>query len=268
MTISPNSALDAMLDKGGVRLDISVPRATVTLERPEVRNAQTPAMWRALTAIGEAIPDEVRVVVVAGSGESFSAGLDRRMIDGTGVDGEMDLRDLARRPDLQDETIEEFQRAFTWLRDGDAISVAAVAGHAVGAGFQLALACDLRICAQDAQFAMREISYGIVPDLTGTRPLLEAVGYSRALELCATGRWMSASEAVSTGLASAVVPRDELSSAVDDLVAALTAPLPNALKATKRLLRGALDVPEAEQRRRERIEQQGRLAELAGLFGS
>ena len=57
----------------------------------------------------------------------------------------------------------------------------------MGAGFQLALACDLRVVADDARFAMRETSLGLVPDLGGTQPLVEAVGYSRALEICVTG---------------------------------------------------------------------------------
>ena len=98
--------------------------------------------------------------------------------------------------DQLDATITAFQRGFTWLRDERVISIAAVQGHAVGAGFQLALACDLRMVADDARFAMRETSLGLVPDLTGTAPLVRAIGYSRALEVCVTGRWIGAEEAV------------------------------------------------------------------------
>ena len=88
--------------------------ATVTLDRPEERNAQTPAMWRALAAIGEELPDDVRVVVVRGAGQSFCAGLDRAMLDpGTG--------DVARLLELDDEAISKaidgYQQGFTWLRD-------------------------------------------------------------------------------------------------------------------------------------------------------
>ena len=81
------------------------------------------------------------------------------------------------------------------------VSVAAVQGHAIGAGFQLALACDVRVVADDVQLAMREPSLGLVPDLVGTWPLVHAVGYSRALEICLTGRPVGAEEAVATGLA-------------------------------------------------------------------
>ena len=79
-------------------------------------------------------------------------------------------------------------------------------GHAIGAGFQLALACDLRVVAEDVSFAMRETSLGLVPDLAGTEPLVACVGYARALEICATGRAVRADEAVRLGLAQVAVP--------------------------------------------------------------
>ena len=72
-------------------------------------------------------------------------------------------------------------------------------GYAIGAGFQLALACDLRVLADDAQLSMKETSLGLVPDLTGTKPLVEAVGYSRALEICTTGRLVGATGGRSAG---------------------------------------------------------------------
>ena len=100
-----------------------------------------------------------------------------------------------------DAAIAGFQEAFTWWRRPDLVSVAAVQGHAVGAGFQLALACDVRVVADDVQLAMREPSLGLVPDLVGTWPLVQAVGYSRALEICLSGRWVGADEAVAIGIA-------------------------------------------------------------------
>ena len=122
------------------------------------------------------------------------------------------------------------------------MSIAAVQGHAIGAGFQLALACDLRVVADDVQFAMRETSLGLVPDLAGTHPLVELVGYARALEICATGRFVHAEEARATGLANLVVPADELDGAVNDLAAALLAAPRDAVIETKALLRGAVAV--------------------------
>jgi enoyl-CoA hydratase/carnithine racemase len=106
-----------------------------------------------------------------------------------------------------------------------------------------------------------------VPDLTGTKPLVELVGYSRALEICATARAVSAQEARDIGLATAVVPREELDDSVEDLVAALTAPLYGAVAETKQLLQTALVLDLTEQRRLEREAQVRRFRELAALMG-
>jgi enoyl-CoA hydratase/carnithine racemase len=206
-------------------------------------------------------------VVLDADGPSFSAGLDRRMFDGAGIPGEPSLADLAALdPHSLDRTIAQFQAAFTWWRRSAAVTVAAVAGHAVGAGFQLALACDLVVCAEDARFAMRETSLGLVPDLGGTARLVEAVGYPRALEICATGRWVGAREAVDLGLAIAVVPAAELTAAVDDLVAALLAAPAGALRETKALLRHAGHGSDEAQLAAERAAQARCLAELANAL--
>ena len=86
-------------------------------------------------------------------------------------------RSRPRSPPLDDATLErriaEAQRGFLWLRRPEIVSIAAVQGHAIGAGFQLALACDLRVLADDAKLCMKEPALGLVPDLTGTKPLVE-----------------------------------------------------------------------------------------------
>ncbi|CAM5685084.1 Enoyl-CoA hydratase/carnithine racemase OS=Streptomyces violarus OX=67380 GN=FHS41_008151 PE=3 SV=1 [Streptomyces violarus] len=205
---SPDKDLVPVLDKDGVRLTVDDAIATVTLTNPAKRNAQSPALWRALTEAGRQVPGSVRVVVLRAEGKSFSAGLDRQAFTPEGFDGEPSFIDLARGSDAElDAAIAEYQEAFTWWRRSDIVSVAAVQGHAIGAGFQLALACDLRVVADDVQFAMRETSLGLVPDLTGTHPLVGLVGYARALEICVTGRFVTAEEAVNTGLANVAVPR-------------------------------------------------------------
>jgi enoyl-CoA hydratase/carnithine racemase len=247
----------------GLHLDISDAIATVTLSRPEVRNAQTPAMWAALAAIGAQLPESTRVVVVRGAGHSFSAGLDRAMLDpATG--------DVARLLRLDDDAISDaidgYQRGFTWLRDPRFISIAAVQGYAIGAGFQLALSCDLRVVAEDAQLSMKEPALGLVPDLTGTKPLVEAVGYQRALEICATTRMVAAEEAVHIGLALTAVPADGLETAVADLAQALTANVEGAVAETKALLQSAAEQDLETQRRLEREAQVRRFRELAALL--
>ncbi|HKE71001.1 MAG TPA: enoyl-CoA hydratase/isomerase family protein [Nocardioidaceae bacterium] len=251
------------LDEAGLRIDADGPILTVTLDRPDVRNAQTPAMWRALAAIGEAIDTDVRVVVVRGAGAAFSAGLDRRLMTPEGIAGELTFAEIAALSD--DEALAQiatFQSAFTWWRRPDILSVAAVQGAAVGAGFQLALACDLRVIAEDARFCMREPTLGLVPDLGGTKPLVEILGYAGALEVCATGRWIEAREAVESGLATVCVPSDELNGTVADLVAALAVAPAGAVQATKALLVDAAGRSYDAQLDAERRAQLGRLRDL------
>jgi enoyl-CoA hydratase/carnithine racemase len=250
----------------GLRLDVDGPVATITLDRPEVRNAQTPAMWLALAELGAALPDQVAVVVVTGAGETFSAGLDRAMLDPANAGEGTVLGLLALSDEDASARIEEFQRGFTWLRDPRFVSIAKVRGHAIGAGFQLALSCDLRVVADDAKLSMKESALGLVPDLTGTRPLVEHVGYARALEICATARVVPGEEAARIGLATACVPADELDTAVDELVAALVAPMPGVVTETKALLQGAADRDLDEQRRLEREAQVRRFRAVAAAF--
>ena len=256
------------LEHAGLKYALDGAVATITLHRPEVRNAQTPTMWRALAALGAEIPDDVRVVVLRGSGHSFSAGLDRAMLDPTNTSGEESVAGLLSLSDAElSATIDAYQQGFTFLRDPRFVSIAAVQGYAIGAGFQIALSCDLRVAADDAQFCMKESALGLVPDLTGTKPLVECVGYARALEICATARMVGATEAVDIGIALAAVPAAELDATVADLVGALTAPMVGAVRETKALLQGAADRSLDDQRRLEREAQSRRFRELAALMG-
>lgn len=255
------------LAKVGLRLDVDGPVATVTLDRPEVRNAQTPSMWLALAQIGRSIPQDVRVVVVTGAGDHFSAGLDRRMLDPTTAGEESVVGLLALSDEAAAARIGEFQEGFTWLRDPRFVSIAKVRGYAVGAGFQLALSCDIRMVSDDAKFSMKESALGLVPDLTGTKPLVEHVGYAKALEICATARVVEAEEAVAIGLAQASVGVDGLDAAVADLAVALSAPMPGVVSATKKLLQGAANRDLDEQRRLEREAQMQRFRAVAAALG-
>jgi enoyl-CoA hydratase/carnithine racemase len=225
------------LSSAGLELTISGSVATVVLARPERRNAMTPSMWHGLARIGASMPDEVRVVVVRGSGPSFCAGIDLRMFTAEGVPGE------ERNPGPSDtgfgDSIAGFQAGYTWLRNPAFVSIAAVQGHAIGAGFQLALSCDLRVLADDAKLCMKEPALGLVPDLTGTKPLVDIVGLPRAIELCLTARTVGAQEAAQLRLAELVVPPAELDGAVADLTAALLSTDAAAARATKALLAAA-----------------------------
>lgn len=266
MAESPFDA--ALLAAGSVLLAQDGPVLRITLNDPERRNAKTPAMWQALEHIGEVLPDSVAVVVLCGAGSSFSAGMDRRMFTPQGIPGHPSLGDIVAADDEGGAAIiDGFQRAFTWWRRVPAITISAVQGYAVGAGFQLALATDLMIVADDVQLIMKESAYGLVPDLAGTHPLVAAVGYRRALELCLTARPVRAEEAVATGLAVRSVPVAELGAAVDGLVASLLSLAPGTAAATKQLLAGAALRTHDEQRSAERHTQLGRLRSLVAALG-
>ena len=237
----------------------SGPVVVITLDAPQRRNCQVPSLWAALAEVGEALDPSVRVVLVRAEGPSFSAGLDRAMLTPQGASGEPSILALAAGAagGLED-AIEQFQRGFSIWAQVSAITIAVVQGHAIGAGFQLALACDLRVVADDVAFAMRETSLGLVPDLAGTSPLVRAVGYARALEICATGRFVGAQEAVAIGLATVTVPREQLDATARELADAILNAPQAAVRELKPLLRSAFGASAADQLRAER-EAQARL---------
>jgi len=190
------------------------------------------------------------VVVVKGEGRAFSAGIDLTIAQG----GE--FASLAASPDAAAlARIESYQEAFSWLHRPDIVSIAAVHGHAIGAGFQLALSCDLRVVADDAKFCMAEVSLGLVPDLGGIK---------RAMELCVTGRRIDAAEADRIGMVNLVVPAADLDGAVADLTAAILAGARDAVVETKALVAGAGSRDLAAQLRAEREAQLRRIRDLAG----
>jgi len=122
------------------------------------------------------------------------------MFDPAGLNDVPGPAEMAAMPDSAAEThIAGYQAGFGWLRDPRWVTVAAVQGHAIGAGFQLALACDLRLVADDVRFCMAEVTLGLVPDLGVRYPLVHAVGYARAVEICLSARRVGAAEAVSMG---------------------------------------------------------------------
>jgi len=255
-----------------LRVERSGPVMTITLDRPERRNSQAPSLWSALAEVGEGLSPAVRVVVIRAEGPSFSAGLDRAMLTPQGAPGEPSVLALAAGAvadggaELED-AIARFQRGFAIWAQVPAITIAAVQGHAIGAGFQLALACDLRVVADDVAFAMRETSLGLVPDLAGTSPLVRSVGYARALEICVTGRFVGAAEAVAIGLASVAVPRQDLDAAARDLADAILQAPQAAVRELKPLLRNAIDASRTDQLKAERKAQSRLLAAMVAGSG-
>lgn len=259
MTLPPHD--EGLIEAGGIVVEWSglggAPIVTVTLNRPSTLNSQTAATWAALAHVGDCLPKETRVVVVRGSGGNFSSGLDRSAFDLNNTDGDLNLFRLAGLADNQiDDQIAQFQRGFTWLRsNSNIVSIAAVDGAAVGAGFQLALACDLRVATATARFSMREAALGLVPDLTGTHTCARLIGYARALEICATSRWVHADEALSWGLINALSPDGDLDSALQPLVDQLLSVSPAALREIKSLMAFAEQSTPDQQHAHERAAQ-------------
>jgi enoyl-CoA hydratase/carnithine racemase len=210
---------------------------TLTLARPAKRNAQNPLMWQELSSLGaELLPDEtLRCLVVTGEGPAFSAGID--LVEGIGGI----LAGFAEQP--PDTRGLDAGRAaagtFGWIPDLGCASVAAVQGHAYGAGLQLALACDFRIFAEGARVGLLETRYGLLPDMGATVRLPRIVGESRARELILLGEIIDADEALRIGLANRVVPGGDLDAAAADVAARLAAQPPLAVRGARRALDAA-----------------------------
>lgn len=210
---------------------------TITLNDPDKRNAQTPQTWDQLFDISQQVPKDARFIVLRGNGKSFSAGLDRAMFTPEGVPGQPSFMEMAEQNDTQmDDTIAHYQRFFRVLRDLPQVSVALVQGHAIGAGFQLALACDLIVAQPSAQFALKETQWGLTPDLGGTVRFMEALGYRKSLELIGSGRVITGEEAYSLGLVSVV--SENLDTGLSQLIDPLRAVMPEALIDAKSMLAG------------------------------
>lgn len=215
-----------------VRYEVADRVAVVTIARPEVLNAMNAEVFIGLAdAAARAVSDEaVRAVVVTGEGRAFSSGLDVSMFaGGSGEPGEVDIALL--------------QRAFTIYEEMPKPTIAAVKGPAFGGGLQLAIACDLRVAASDAEFSALEVRWGIVPDLGGTQRLPRLVGLGRAKEMVMTGCRVPAETALAWGLVNRVCGADELGKRAVDWANELAAGPPLAIAGAKRLAAAAFDRP-------------------------
>ena len=212
------------------------------LNRPAKLNAQTPQMWGELRDLGRTLRDDrdLRCLVVSGEGRAFSSGIDLAEI--TGRDGLVTAAGTGE--DRLAALIRQGQEAFTWLVDAPFASIAAVRGYALGAGLQLALACDLRVAARSTQLGVLEFRYGLLPDLGGTAWLPRLIGPARAKELTFTAARIGADEALRIGLVNRVVEDPELDAAVQALADTIAAQPPLALRHAKR----AIDAFSDEQR--------------------
>jgi enoyl-CoA hydratase/carnithine racemase len=210
----------------------------ITLQRPDKLNAQTPAMWLHLAERGVELvqDDSIRAVVVAGEGRSFSAGIDIRNFTSGGDGG----GNGSGGPVIGGDPVagvRALQAGFEWLETAPFLTIARVQGHAFGAGMQLALACDVRVCADDVQMGLLEMNWGLMPDLGGTVWLPRLIGPAAALEHVLRGDKWRADDLLRLGIANRVVARDDLDGAVDEYVQLACSRPPLAIRGAKQAIR-------------------------------
>ncbi|MBN8528036.1 MAG: enoyl-CoA hydratase [Caulobacterales bacterium] len=201
---------------------------TVTLNRPDKKNAITQAMYAALAEATErARTDEaVRVLLFRAEGDSFSAGNDIGdfIALGSQAAGPLDL------------SVFRFLKA---LADLDRPAVAAVKGRAVGIGLTLLLHCDMVVVAEDALLSAPFINLALAPEAASTLLLPQAIGHQRAFEIFALGQPLDGRTAHAWGLANRCVPADQVEAEAAGLAAQLSARAPNSIRKTKALMRDA-----------------------------
>jgi enoyl-CoA hydratase/carnithine racemase len=211
-----------------MRLEVSGAVARLTLERPEVLNAGD-AQW--VSDLGEAVAQlarapAVRVAVVTGAGRAFCTGVDLGALAG----GRFALADFVAWED-----------AMTAMERMDVVFVAAINGHCLGGGLQLALVCDYRVAAADAQLGLPAVKECLIPSMSLFR-LPRLIGLARARELILLGEPVSAATAERYGLVNKVVPAPALAAEVDDVIARFLAAPRASVAASKRLTGQAFDV--------------------------
>jgi len=205
----------------------------IILNRPGVYNAINRDLAAALhKAVREADEDaSVRCVVITGTGRAFCSGQD--LVEyGNRLDSDRPI-------ELEQRLRDAYNPVVAAIRTMEKPVIASVNGVAAGAGFSLALACDLRIAAESASFIQAFINLGLVPDCASTFMLPRLVGVSRAMELTFTGRKVGASEALALGLVNRVVPDKDLPEATSELAQQLAAAPTRAIGLTKQAINAA-----------------------------
>jgi enoyl-CoA hydratase len=215
-----------------LRLSIDDGVATVTIHRPEKRNALNAQVRRELVDALDALaadPD-VRVVILTGAG-------DRAFVAGA------DIGEFAERSPLEQRAAMEGRRVFEVLADHPKPTIAALNGYALGGGCELALACDLRIAARSARLGQPEVALGLLPGGGGTQRLPRLVGLGRAMRMILTGDLVDAEEAARIGLVDEVVDDDALTERARAVATRIAAHSPVAIKLIKQAVRAAAELP-------------------------
>jgi len=225
------------------------PVGWLRLNRPEKLNSFTVRMWQEMRALGNEVQDDpdLRALVVIGNGRAFSSGIDTSVFTSGSTDSIEGGDDVGTRH--RDPTVDGIlraQEAYSWLETARYPTIAAVRGYALGAGLQLALACDIRVFARGTSVGLLEHKYGILPDLGGTQRLPRVVGAGKAKELIWTAGRIDADEAYRIGLCERLVHDDALEKEAAALAATIAAQPPMAVQGAKRAVAAAGRLPVAE----------------------
>jgi enoyl-CoA hydratase/carnithine racemase len=222
----------------------------ITLDRPPANSYDAGFLEELDGCVGEVAEAEVAVAVIrSASDKFFSAGADVKAF-------------LERTPEENMVMCRRAHRVLGRFADEAPLFVAAIAGHALGGGYEIALACDIRIAAEGRyRIGLPEVTLGLLPGTGGTQRLPRLIGRGRALELMTSGRTVTPAEAERIGMVDRLVPAAEFDQAVADLAAGLAAGAPLAIAAIARVVNDGLERPLEDALDRE-------LEELAGLFAS
>jgi enoyl-CoA hydratase len=209
--------------------------SVLEVSRPQVRNALD---WDAMDAFAARIEEahqdtSLRALIVTAAGDAFIAGGDLKALHG--FTSESDGWRLSRI----------MTRALSRLEILPCLVIAAIKGPARGGGGEIALACDLRVVAENANLGFVQVTLGLIPGWGGGQRLLRLVGYSKSLELLATGQVLSAEEMLANGLANLVVPLEEIYDQALEMARSISKNPPEAVRAIKRLLRAGISTPTA-----------------------
>lgn len=210
-----------------VRVEVEEGIGWVILNRPEKRNAMSPTMNREMRDVLEALEtdDDVRVVVLTGAGESWTAGMDLKEY----------FREVDQAPEIVQERVRRDASAWQWklLRMYAKPTIAMVNGWCFGGGFSPLVACDLAIAAESAVFGLSEINWGIPPGNLVSKALADTVGHRKALEYIMTGETFTGKQAAEMGLVNKAVPLEQLREETVALARKLAVKNPVVLRAAK-----------------------------------
>jgi enoyl-CoA hydratase/carnithine racemase len=260
-----------MSDRVAVTIEAGI--ADVKMNRPDKRNALDPAMFTALAEVGERLKTEagVRVVVLSGAGKSFCAGLDMASMQAIAGNNDSESRSSGNAGDMVKGRITHLGQQVCWVWQEIPVPViAAVHGHALGGGMQIALGADIRIVHPGTKMSVREIYWGLVPDMTGTFQLGKLVRPDIAKELTFTARVFPGCEAFDLGLVTRL--SDDPYADAMTMAREITGVSPGAVRGAKELINnmaaeGAAQQFEAERRLiRAQIGTQNQVEAVAASF--